>query len=222
MQNETNITTDNKHGNGGSRPNGDAAAAQNVVFPLGMGADLSALDAYRKAGGYQVLERVFREKTPPETLLAEIKQSGLRGRGGAGFPTGLKWSFIPRGLPTDVYLVCNSDEGEPGTFKDRHFLEQSPHLFLEGALIAAWAVDAKDIYIYCAMNTTVAAGCWRRNFQHCAPPIYRTGNSFAARRGGVYLRRRIGDDRIHRRQTRRTAVAPAFCRASRRFWAPHT
>ena len=122
--------------------------SSNVVFPKGMGADLSDIGAYRKAGGYQVLERIFGEKTPPEELLAQVKEAGLRGRGGAGFPTGLKWSFIPRGLPTDVYLICNSDEGEPGTFKDRDIMRHNPHQLIEGMILAAYIMGASRGYNY--------------------------------------------------------------------------
>lgn len=120
----------------------------NVVFPQGLDADLSRLEDYRSAGGYKVLEKILKEQTPPEELLAQIKASGLRGRGGAGFPTGLKWSFIPRGLPTDVYLVCNSDEGEPGTFKDRDILRYNPHQLIEGMILAAYIMGASRGYNY--------------------------------------------------------------------------
>ena len=107
--------------------------ANEVIFKhLENGTDLSDIGKYRAVGGYAVLEKILREKTPPADLLDEIKESALRGRGGAGFPTGLKWSFIPRGLPVDVYLVCNADEGEPGTFKDREIMMRNPHLLVEG------------------------------------------------------------------------------------------
>ena len=131
-----------------SAPPPNSPAEKNVVFPRGVGEDLSDINAYRAAGGYAVLERVLSEQIPPENLLAEIKQSGLRGRGGAGFPTGLKWSFIPRGLPTDVYLVCNSDEGEPGTFKDRDILRYNPHQIIEGMILAAYIMGAQRGYNY--------------------------------------------------------------------------
>ncbi len=110
--------------------------------------DLSPINAYKAAGGYAVLERVLREQTDPATLLSEIKASALRGRGGAGFPTGLKWSFIPRGLPTDIYLVCNADEGEPGTFKDREIMLRNPHVLIEGMVLAAYIMGATRGYIY--------------------------------------------------------------------------
>lgn len=133
---------------GGDGDGRTSAAESAVVFPRGVEADLSDIDAYRTIGGYQVLERIITEGASPEQLLAQIKESGLRGRGGAGFPTGLKWSFIPRGLPTDVYLVCNSDEGEPGTFKDRDILRRNPHQLIEGMILAAYIMGASRGYNY--------------------------------------------------------------------------
>ena len=112
------------------------------------GGSLARLDDYRRAGGYAALEKALRENTPPADMLAEVKSSGLRGRGGAGFPTGLKWSFIPRGISAEVYLVCNADEGEPGTFKDRDILLRNPHLLIEGMALAARIMDATAGYIY--------------------------------------------------------------------------
>ncbi len=91
------------------------------------------LQDYVARGGYAQLRKILEEKIPPEQVIADVKASGLRGRGGAGFPTGLKWSFMPRQFPGQKYLVCNSDEGEPGTFKDRDILRYNPH-----ALIEAW------------------------------------------------------------------------------------
>ena len=106
------------------------------------------LEQYQSAGGYEVLKRILREKTPPEEIIEEVKASGLRGRGGAGFPTGLKWSFISRNAPGQKYVVCNSDEGEPGTFKDRDILRYHPHLVIEGMIIAGYAIGATRGYNY--------------------------------------------------------------------------
>ncbi|MFN3594934.1 MAG: NADH-quinone oxidoreductase subunit F, partial [Thiobacillaceae bacterium] len=92
----------------------------------------ASLDTYVAHGGYEVLKKILAERTPPETIIAEVKTSALRGRGGAGFPTGLKWSFMPRNFPGEKYIVCNSDEGEPGTFKDRDILRFNPHQLIEG------------------------------------------------------------------------------------------
>ena len=87
-------------------------------------------------------------KKGKEYIINEVKESGLRGRGGAGFMAGLKWSFMPKESTKPSYLVCNSDEGEPGTFKDRHYLESDPHRFLEGVLISAKIINAKNAFIY--------------------------------------------------------------------------
>jgi NADH-quinone oxidoreductase subunit F len=106
------------------------------------------LDEYVKRGGYEALKKILAEKTPPEQIVAEVKKSALRGRGGAGFPTGLKWSFMPRQFPGDKYLVCNSDEGEPGTFKDRDILRYNPHSLFEGMAIAAYAMGCVRGYNY--------------------------------------------------------------------------
>ena len=103
--------------------------------------------AYREAGGYQTLETLRGGAKTPDDLQAEVLESGLRGMGGAGFPSGKKWSFV-RMNEGPRYLAVNGDEGEPGTFKDRYFLERDPHVFLEGMLIAAWAVEAETCFIY--------------------------------------------------------------------------
>jgi len=101
---------------------------------------------YVQRGGYEALKKVLSMK--PEDVIAEVKTSGLRGRGGAGFPTGLKWSFMPRTFPGQKYLVCNSDEGEPGTFKDRDIMRLNPHIVIEGMAIAAYAMGVTVGYNY--------------------------------------------------------------------------
>src|SRR5215218_357574 len=103
-------------------------------------------DTYRKNGGYAAAEKAF--KMAPAEIVEEVKKSGLRGRGGAGFPTGMKWSFLakPEGVPR--YLVCNADESEPGTFKDRYLMEFLPHLLIEGMITSSFALGAKTSYIY--------------------------------------------------------------------------
>jgi NADH-quinone oxidoreductase subunit F len=103
---------------------------------------------YERTGGYQALKKILAEKITPEAIITEVKASGLRGRGGAGFPTGLKWSFIPRHFKGVKYIVCNSDEGEPGTFKDRDILRYNPHSVIEGMLIAGYTLDAQTGYNY--------------------------------------------------------------------------
>jgi NADH-quinone oxidoreductase subunit F len=103
---------------------------------------------YRARGGYEALQKLLVAKVPSENVIAEVKKSALRGRGGAGFPTGLKWSFMPKNYTGQKYLVCNSDEGEPGTFKDRDLLRYNPHAVIEGMAIAAYAMGITVGYNY--------------------------------------------------------------------------
>jgi NADH-quinone oxidoreductase subunit F len=107
-----------------------------------------SLDNYIKTGGYEAWKKIIQEKTDPEAIIENIKSSNLRGRGGAGFPTGLKWSFMPRHTPGQKYLVCNSDESEPGTCKDRDILRFNPHALVEGMAIGAYAIGADAAYNY--------------------------------------------------------------------------
>lgn len=106
------------------------------------------LKDYEARGGYQQLKRILSEKITPEAVIAEVKASSLRGRGGAGFPTGLKWSFMPKNYQGVKYLVCNSDEGEPGTFKDRDIMRYNPHALIEGMIIGAYAMGISTGYNY--------------------------------------------------------------------------
>ncbi|MBK9326364.1 MAG: NADH-quinone oxidoreductase subunit NuoF [Hydrogenophilales bacterium] len=108
----------------------------------------ASLATYTANGGYEALRKILSEKTPAEDIIAQVKTSALRGRGGAGFPTGLKWSFMPRAFPGDKYVVCNTDEGEPGTFKDRDILMFNPHQLIEGMIIAGYTLGAKAGYNY--------------------------------------------------------------------------
>ncbi len=105
-------------------------------------------ETYLELGGYQAWRRILEERIPPEDVIEEVKASGLRGRGGAGFPTGLKWSFMPREAPVQKYIVCNSDESEPGTCKDRDILRFNPHALVEGMAIAGYAIGATVGYNY--------------------------------------------------------------------------
>lgn len=107
-----------------------------------------SLEAYRKVGGYEVWQNILKNKTPVEDIINELKISALRGRGGAGFPTGLKWSFMPRNKPGQKYVLCNSDEGEPGTCKDRDILRFNPHQLIEGMAIAGYVMNATVGYNY--------------------------------------------------------------------------
>lgn len=115
---------------------------KNVAAP-----DSHLLSTYEAGGGYQALAKALREYTPDEVVNL-VKQSNLRGRGGAGFPTGMKWSFVPKQVDKPKYLCCNADEGEPGTFKDRIIMERDPHQLIEGLAVSAYAIGAKTAYVY--------------------------------------------------------------------------
>lgn len=118
------------------------------------------LKTYESVGGYSSWRKILKEKISPETIIEEVKKSALRGRGGAGFPTGLKWSFIQRNAPGQKYVVCNSDEGEPGTCKDRDILNLNPHQLIEGMAIAGYAMGATVGYNY-------IRGEFRLPFERC-------------------------------------------------------
>ncbi|MCG3159155.1 MAG: NADH-quinone oxidoreductase subunit F [Acidobacteria bacterium] len=105
------------------------------------------IDVYLQTGGYQALPKALKEFTPDQ-VIEEVKKSALRGRGGAGFPTGMKWSFVPKESKRPKYVVCNADESEPGTGKDRDLMRYDPHQMIEGMIIAAYALGARDNYIY--------------------------------------------------------------------------
>jgi NADH-quinone oxidoreductase subunit F len=117
--------------------------------------DARTVRGYRESGGYEALSRAL--KMEPGEITEEVKKSGLRGRGGAGFPCGAKWSFVPRGGDQPKYIVCNADESEPGTFKDRVLMEHDPHQLIEGCVIAGRAVGANTTYIYIRGEYTFAA-----------------------------------------------------------------
>ena len=109
--------------------------------------NLHLLDTYAEKGGYASWRKAVTAMTP-EQVTEEVKASGLRGRGGAGFPTGVKWTFIPKDHPGPKYVVVNADESEPGTAKDRYLMENCPHMLLEGIAIAAYAVGAHQAWVY--------------------------------------------------------------------------
>ena len=121
-----------------------AAQSKPHAHAYKAGADFNA---YRADGGYKLLAACLDGKRTRDEIIKIVSDAGLRGLGGAGFPTGRKWSLV-RAEPAPRLMAVNADEGEPGTFKDRHYLERDPHRFLEGMLIAAWVVEAKDIYVY--------------------------------------------------------------------------
>ncbi len=120
----------------------------DAILMAGLDGQNWHLADYEKRGGYAALKKLVTEKVPPENVIAELKKSSLRGRGGAGFPTGLKWSFMPRQFPGAKYMVCNSDEGEPGTCKDRDILRYNPHSVIEGMIIGGYATGSTAGYNY--------------------------------------------------------------------------
>jgi NADH-quinone oxidoreductase subunit F len=110
--------------------------------------DFTTLEGYRKQGGYEAARKALTQMTP-EQVIEAVKDSGLQGRGGAGFPTGMKWSFMPKTDDKPRYIACNADESEPGSFKDRILMERGAHQMLEGILIGAWAMQASKTFVYC-------------------------------------------------------------------------
>lgn len=114
------------------------------------------ISVYESKGGYNALKKILEKKLSPDQVIEAVKGSGIRGRGGAGFPTGLKWNFVPKDQSKPHYLLCNADESEPGTFKDRVILEHLPHMMIEGMIIGAYAVQAKKSYVYIRGEYTYA------------------------------------------------------------------
>ena len=135
------------HYSGGYGPVGPAPTEHSVVYTTLHFDKPWSYENYLKTGGYSALRRILEERIPPADVVEMVKQSGLRGRGGAGFPTGLKWSFMPKG-PGQKYILCNSDESEPGTAKDRDILRFNPHAVIEGMAIACYATGATVAYNY--------------------------------------------------------------------------
>jgi NADH-quinone oxidoreductase subunit F len=128
------------------------------------------LQTYRAQGGYDAAVKALTELQPDE-LIDVVKTSGLRGRGGAGFPTGMKWSFVPKNIPKPTYLVCNADESEPGTFKDRLMIERVPHQILEGMIIASYALRVRTAFVYVRGEMTLGA----RRLQEAIDEAYAAG-----------------------------------------------
>ncbi len=128
----------------------------------------SSLGAYLQAGGYTALERAL--GMSPEDVIEEVKKSGLRGRGGAGFPTGVKWGFIPKDAEKK-YLVCNADEGEPGTFKDKYIISLVPHLLLEGMMIGGYAIGSRDLIVYIRGEYWLEASVLKRAIDEAIPYV---------------------------------------------------
>jgi NADH-quinone oxidoreductase subunit F len=136
---------DSHHATG---PVGPAPKEHQVVYTTLHFDKPWSYENYLKTGGYSALRKIIEEKIPPEQVVEMVKQSGLRGRGGAGFPTGLKWSFMPKGAGMQKYILCNSDESEPGTCKDRDILRFNPHAVIEGMAIACYATGSTVAYNY--------------------------------------------------------------------------
>ena len=128
------------------------------------------LDSYRKTGGFTALEKVLSAMKPEEVVEA-VKDSGLRGRGGAGFPTGVKWGFMPKGTGKPAYLVCNADEAEPGTFKDHLLINEDPFLFLEGMIMGCYAIACHHGYIYIRGESIKSA----EHLQRAIDSLYKEG-----------------------------------------------
>src|SRR5258708_10355485 len=120
----------------------------DAILMKGLDGNNWRLKDYEARDGYAALKSILEKKLDPTQLINDLKKSALRGRGGAGFPTGLKWSFMPRQFPGAKYVVCNSDEGEPGTCKDRDLLRYNPHAVIEGMIIAGYAMGATAGYNY--------------------------------------------------------------------------
>ena len=192
--------------------------------------DPTRIDDYLAKGGYGALQKAVTTMTPPQ-VVEEVKTSGIRGRGGAGFPTGLKWSFTQPLTNTPKYVICNADEGEPGTIKDRYIMEGDPHKVLEGIALAGYAVGASRGFIYCRGEYYLA--------KHRLQPGHRAGQGQGVS-GGEALRQRFllryrsavgvrllylrGGDRahrIHRRQARLSPDEAAFSRRGRPVAATH-
>ena len=196
----------------------DHATAESVLAAAAAGdthphvPDYEDYDAYVESGGYAVLEDCRAGRRTVDQAVETLNEAGLRGLGGAGFPTGRKWSIV-RSYPGPRLMAVNADEGEPGTFKDRYYLERRPHQFLEGVLIAAWAVEAETVYIYLrdeypAVREILEAEIARLEREGRTGPAPPRA---PARGGGLHLRRRIVDARIDRGQARPSA-APSSVR----------
>ena len=180
-------------------------------------------EQYRADGGYALLKSCVTASRTREDIIKAVNDAGLRGLGGAGFPTGRKWTLV-RAEPAPRLFAVNADEGEPGTFKDRHYLDRDPHRFIEGMLIAAWVVEAGETYIYIRdeypeVRLMLLEEIAKVEQAGLSP---HTQVASAARRRRLHLRRRIRDDRIDRRQARAAAPSPALssrrsvCSAARR------
>ncbi len=144
-----------------------------------------SLADYEQAGGYTALRKALTMK--PEEIVAEVKNSELRGRGGAGFPCGLKWSFLAKNTGKPTYLICNADESEPGTFKDRQIIHYDPHMLIEGILISCYATGAKTAYIYIRGEMPVGAKILEKAIAEARAKGYRNADIYVHRGAGAYI-----------------------------------
>ncbi len=186
-------------------------------------------DGWVERGGYQGLRKALGMSR--EAIVEEVKASGLRGRGGAGFPTGLKWSFMPKEVVKPHYLVCNADESEPGTFKDREIMRWTPHALIEGCAIAAYAIGAERPTSIFAASSPSHSGSWARRWRRrtrrarSAERVrQRQANRHGdpSRRGRVHLRRRDRHDELARGEARQPANQAAVPAVSGVFGMPTT
>ncbi len=197
-----------------------AAAQKRETETTGPG--FEDLSAYRGKGGYKLLEACRAGRHMPDEIAGILTEAGLRGLGGAGFPAGRKWGFV-RGYPGPRYAAINVDEGEPGTFKDRYYLERDPHRMLEGALIASWAVEAERCFVYVRDEYPHIIAILRGEIAKLeAEGLVPAGYLDLRRGAGAYIcGEEFGDDRVHRRQTRHAAQPSALRRADRHFRPPN-
>ena len=171
------------------------------------------IDRYLELDGYKAVQKALAME--PDAIINEVKNSGLRGRGGAGFSTGMKWSFVPKQSAKPKYVLCNGDESEPGTCKDRLIFEHDPHSVIEGVMIGALAVGAKSGYIYIRgeyrylleIMQKAIRDAYAKGFigQEYFRQRTRSRYLLAWRRGSLRSRRRVGADGIARRQARHSA-----------------
>ncbi len=188
------------------------------------------IDAYIAVGGYEAARMALTEKTP-EWIIEEVTDSGIRGRGGAGFPTGVKWKFANQSKSDEKYLICNADEGDPGAFMDCSILEGDPHAVIEGMIIGSYAIGAHEGYVYVRAEyptavkrlTMAVAAAEERGFLGKRHLRHRLGVQRApqARRRRVRLRRGDGAHRLHRGQARHAAHAAAVPRGQRPVGQAH-
>ena len=172
-------------------------AYERVLFKNIDDPRVKEIDRYIELGGYKAAGKVLKELSPKD-VIETTKATGLRGRGGAGFPTGLKWSFVPKDTGKPIYLCCNADESEPGTCKDRVIMERDPHQLIEGIIIAAYAVDCHLAFIYIRGEFSLSLSWLGEALDDARARGYlgkklfgsklRSRNRSAFRRGRLYLR----------------------------------